>query len=186
MALKNNSADIQAPNCALSSRGADGRDGREGPPGPQGPPGRDGRDGLTGAQGPVGPPGPSQGVQGEQGVPGERGERGLPGSQGPPGARSGGVVYTRWGSSSCPSVAGTRLVYAGRAAGTWFQSPGGGAGYLCMPSDPQYTLRYISGVQNRSPLYGAEYQHPVQGTAYQLSQYPQPDNCNHLNVWLEK
>ena len=39
----------------------------------------------------------------------------------------------------------------------------GGSGYLCMPSDPDYTLRYQNGVQGHSPLYGTEYQSPVQG-----------------------
>ena len=145
----NSTSQLQVPNCALA-RGLDGRDGREGPPGQQGPPGRDGRDGLTGAQGPPGEPGPSQGVQGEQGIQGERGSSGPPGAPGP---RSGGVVYTRWGSSSCPSVPGTRLVYAGRAVGTWYATQGGGANHLCMPPDPQYNLQYRTGVQGGSPLH---------------------------------
>jgi hypothetical protein len=50
-----------------------------------------------------------------------------------------GVVYTRRGSSSCPSVPGTTLVYAGRAAGT---TQGGRANNLCMPPDPQYNLQH--------------------------------------------
>ena len=152
-----NSTQIQ-PQTYECTRGLDGRDGREGLPGP---PGRDGRDGLTGPQG---PPGPSQGAQGEQGIQGERGERGPPGPQGPPAPRSGGVVYTRWGSSSCPSVPGTRLVYAGRTAGTHYTHTGGGVNHLCMPPDPQYNLRYRSGVQGYSPLYGSEYETPVVGT----------------------
>ena len=155
------SAQIQPHGCARSV--LDGRDGREGPPGPQGPPGRDGRDGLTGAQGPPGEPGPSQGVPGEQGIQGERGERGPSGPQGPPAPRSGGVVYTRWGSSSCPSVPGTMLVYAGRAAGTLSATNGGGANHLCMPPDPEYNLRYQSGVQGYAPLYGTEYEVPLEG-----------------------
>ena len=74
------------------------------------------------------------------------------------------MVYTRWGSSSCPSVPGTRLVYAGRAAGTWYKTQGGGANHLCMPPDPQYNLQYQSGVQGRSPLHGSEYEGPLEGT----------------------
>jgi len=70
---------------------------------------------------------------------------------------SGGVVYTRWGKTSCPTVSGTELVYAGRAGGTWFQSKGGAANYLCMPDDPDY-FRYSPGVQGYSYVYGAEYQ----------------------------
>ena len=57
-------------------------------------------------------------------MPGERGVQGLPGLRGPAGPRSGGVVYTRWGSSSCPSVTGTQLVYSGRAAGTYYATKG--------------------------------------------------------------
>ena len=103
--------------------------------------GRDGRDGRDGLPGPRGP----QGQKGEQGVAGA------------PGPRNGGVVYTRWGKSSCPNVTGTELVYAGRAGGSWYGHMGGGANYLCMPSDPDY-LEYEPGVQGASNVYGAEYQ----------------------------
>ena len=84
--------------------------------------GRDGRDGRDGLPGPSG----LQGLRGGQGV------------AGPPGPRNGGVVYTRWGKSTCPSVSGTTLVYAGRAGGTWYQHKGGAANHLCMPDDPDY------------------------------------------------
>ena len=103
--------------------------------------GRDGRDGRDGVPGPRGP----QGQRGEQGV------------AGPPGPRNGGVVYTRWGKTSCPNVTGTELVYAGRAGGSWHSHMGGGANYLCLPNDPEY-LEYQPGVQGLSPVYGAEYQ----------------------------
>ena len=56
--------------------------------------GRDGRDGRDGVPGPRGP----QRQKGDQGV------------AGPPGPRNGGVVYTRWGKSSCPNVSGTTLM----------------------------------------------------------------------------
>ena len=102
--------------------------------------GRDGRDGRDGVAGPRGP----QGQRGEQGV------------AGPPGPRNGGVVYTRWGKNSCPSVSSTTLVYAGRAGGSYFQQQGGAANYLCMPDDPDY-LRYQSGVQGYNYVYGVEY-----------------------------
>ena len=103
--------------------------------------GRDGRDGRDGVPGPRGP----QGQRGDQGV------------AGPPGPRNGGVVYTRWGKSSCPSVSGTTLVYAGRAGGTHYTHKGGAVNYLCMPDDPDY-LSYSPGVQGNSYVYGAEYQ----------------------------
>ena len=103
--------------------------------------GRDGRDGRDGVPGPRGP----------------KGEKGDQGVAGPPGPRNGGVVYTRWGKSTCPSVSGTTLVYAGRAGGTWYLHKGGAANYLCMPDDPDY-LSYTPGVQGQNYVYGAEYQ----------------------------
>ena len=48
---------------------------------------------------------------------------------------NGGVVYTRWGKSTCPRVSGTTLVYAGRAGragGTFHGHNGGAVNYLCM------------------------------------------------------
>ena len=101
--------------------------------------GRDGRDGRDGVPGPHGP----QGQRGEQGVAGPRGPQGQKGEQrvaGPPGPRNGGVVYTRWGKTSCPNVTGTELVYAGRAGGSWFAHTGGGANYLCACPMIQTTL----------------------------------------------
>ena len=77
---------------------------------------------------------------------------------GPPGPTTGGVVYTRWGRTTCPSTSGTQLLYAGRAAGSWYNQRGGGANYLCLPEQPQYST-YTAGVQGgRAYLYGAEYQ----------------------------
>ena len=92
-------------------------------------------------------------MPGPRGPQGQRGEQGV---AGPPGPRNGGVVYTRWGKTSCPNVTGTELVYAGRAGGSLFRHMGGGANYLCMPNDPDY-LQYHPGVQDHSPVYGAEY-----------------------------
>ncbi len=73
-----------------------------------------GRDGLPGIPGPQG----------------EKGETGDKGTQGPPGPSSGGVIYTRWGRTTCPSTAGTELVYAGRVGGTHHTVKGGGANLL--------------------------------------------------------
>ena len=109
--------------------------------------GRDGRDGRDGVPGP-------RGLQGQKGVQGLKGDHGA---AGPPGPTNGGVVYTRWGKSSCPSVSGTTLVYAGRAGGTWYAQKGGAANYLCMPDDPDY-LSYQPGVQGHNFVFGAEYQ----------------------------
>ncbi len=117
-----------------------GRDGRDGPQGTPGAPGKDGWDGT----------------EGEKGDSGEQGPRGAKGEQGYSGPASGGVTYIRWGKTTCPSVPGTALVYHGMAAGSWFLNSGGGANYLCIPYNPQYS-NYLAGVQGHSPLYGTEY-----------------------------
>ena len=109
------------------------------------------------------------GLPGRDGEKGEQGELGIAGESGPPGLRgpaSGGVLYTRWGKSSCPDIAGTELLYAGRAGGTYFNQEGGGANYLCMPEVPEYdsSLQYQSGVRDHATVYGAEYENPLQGT----------------------
>ena len=133
--------------------GLPGVDGNSGPPGPQG---CDGNDGDTGPVGPPGPPG-ERGLDGAQGLPGLPGRDGLSGSPGP---SSGGVIYTRWGKSSCPNTAGTELVYGGRIGGTQSGHSGGGANLLCMPLDPQYST-YRPGVQGQGYMYGAEYEQPL-------------------------
>ena len=123
-------------------------------------------------QGPIGPAGERGPPGGESGLPGERGPQGVVGPTGPPGppgqtgARIGGVTYTRWGHNACPHVAGTEMLYSGRVAGAWYSHPGGGANHLCLPGDPQYTLRYTPGVRTSgvSKVYGTEYQYPIAGT----------------------
>ncbi len=52
----------------------------------------------------------------------------------------GGGLYTRWGSKTCPNITDTEIVYTGIAATSSFSEPGGGANYLCLPEDPEYTL----------------------------------------------
>ena len=109
--------------------------------------GRDGLPGRDGVQGPVGPPG-------------------TPGKQGLPGPRSGGAIYTRWGKSTCPQVEGTDIIYSGITGGTFYTTPGGGANYLCMPKDPEYSsdLTYRNNLgSERGFIQGTEYQHPLQG-----------------------
>ncbi len=126
--------------------------------------GRDGLPGRDGVQGPPGPPGRSE----SQGLPGQRGEVGSPGpagSPGPPGLQSGGVIYTRWGNSTCPQLEGTEILYSGITGGTHYNQEGGGANYLCMPNDPEYSssLRYQGGVRDHAYIDGAEYDFPLQG-----------------------
>ena len=123
-----------SPHSTGQECGCNGRDGRDGVPGATGTPGRDGTDGKKGDPGALGPPGPP----------------------GPPGPLSGGVVYTRWGRTTCPSTPGTQLVYSGRAAGSPRNNKGGGSDILCMPDDPEYS-EYAAGVQGTSSIYGVEY-----------------------------
>ena len=126
--------------------------------------GRDGRDGMPGATGPQGQKGDRGGPHGPRGLTGATGEQGPIGPAGPPGPNSGGVTYVRWGKSSCPNVTGTELLYAGRAAGTFYSESGGASNYLCLPDTPQYTLSYTPGSQSYSEIHGAEYESPIVGT----------------------
>ena len=67
-------------------------------------------------------------------------------------------MYTRWGKTTCSNTSGAELLYAGRAAGSDYREKGGGANYLCLPEQPQYST-YTAGTQTyRAFLYGAEYE----------------------------
>ena len=112
-----------------------GRDGRDGLPGPAG------RDGKIGAKG-------EKGDSGMQGLSGLQGLRGPPGKDG-----KSGVVYTRWGRTTCPSVQGTELLYSGLTGGSYYSHKGGGSNYLCMPKNPQYST-YAPGTTDYSYIYG--------------------------------
>ena len=98
---------------------------------------------------------------------------------GPPGPTTGGVVYMRWGRIICPNTIGTQLLYAGRAAGSYYTEKGGGANYLCLPEQPQYST-FTTGVQTgRAYLYGAEYQtgsphHADTGPFHSVAQHNVP------------
>ena len=141
---------------AIGPEGPQGRDGGKGDRGDKGEagtrglPGDMGERGLPGVQGPVG-------ISGSRGPVGDKGDRGSPGLSGPQGPHTGGgTVYTRWGRTSCPPSQGTTLVYSGRAGGSTSNSKGGAANIICLPDNPEYS-HYASGVQNNSPLRGAQY-----------------------------
>ena len=117
-------------------QGRDGRDGIQGPPGLAGTPGRDGTNGKDGT----------------------KGNKGEPGPQGPPGPRNGGVVFTRWGRTTCPTTNDTELLYKGKAAGSSWDQTGGGANYICLPDEPEF-LSYTPGISDaQSYIYGSEYE----------------------------
>ena len=141
----------------LGLKGQQGLHGLTGLQGPRGFAGSRGQKGDRGQQGIRGQTG-GQGPMGRTGNEGQKGERGVNGLRGPPGPTAGGVVYTRWGKTTCPSTSGTQRLYAGRAAGSYYNENGGGANYLCLPERPQYST-YTAGTQGgRAYLYGAEYQ----------------------------
>ncbi|XP_070566001.1 uncharacterized protein [Ptychodera flava] len=68
-----------------------------------------------------------------------------------------GVVYTRWGHSSCPGV--TKLIYKGIMAGSFHSNVGNGADYLCLPEVAKYDDSVVvAGHQkDRSYIYPVEY-----------------------------
>ena len=74
------------------------------------------------------------------------------------GPKSGGVVYIRWGRTTCPNNTGAELLYEGIAGGSHFTHSGGGANYLCLPKVPQYLSTAVPPDPDRSYLYGAEYE----------------------------
>ena len=142
--------------------GAPGRDGRDGQPGTngarglQGPTGPSGRDGNPGRDGRDGPPA----APGEKGLKGDIGEKGMTGPKGDMG--SSGVVYIRWGRTTCPN--GADRVYYGRAAGSHRHTKGGTSDHLCLPEVPQYK-NYYSSVSYLPELYGVEYDLDNGGTS---------------------
>ena len=131
--------------------------------GEMGLPGPHGEQGIVGPRGPVG----------EKGVHGDPGLRGPQGEQGPPGPPTGGVTYTRWGRTTCPTDQGTQLLYSGRAGETHRFHSGGAANYLCMPNDPDHPIQYESGVQ------GLSYVAPLQ---YWYGSMPSLSSFNYHNV----
>ena len=101
--------------------------------------------------------------KGRDGLPGRDGIRGP---VGPPGPQSGGAIYTRWGKSSCPQVGGTDMVYSGVTGGTYWNKPGGGANYLCMPTDPEYSLNLTYRArESYAYVYSTGYRVPLQGAS---------------------
>ena len=67
-----------------------------------------------------------------------------------------GVAYVRWGKTTCPS--GAELVYAGRAAGSYYSHSGGGGNYQCIVLNPKNFEGYGAGTVSASFIYGAEYE----------------------------
>lgn len=163
------------PSGPVGHPGFPGPSGPRGLPGPPGPPSLQGTRSPPNPQGPTGQPrlpGP-QGPAGPPGLPGRPGPPGSPGAPGPAGparppsvigdsVSNGGVIYSRWGKSTCPTTEGTVLVYSGRVGGS-LAGRGGASNYLCMPSDPDYALASRPGEQGHNYVYGTEYQKQIGG-----------------------
>ena len=80
-------------------------------------------------------------------------------------------MYIKWGRTTRPSTSGTQLLYAGRAAGSNFRENRGGANYICLPEQPQYST-YTAGQQtSRAYLHGAEYETGGPGETGPLSSF---------------
>ena len=69
-----------------------------------------------------------------------------------------GVVYTRWGRTSCPNDTGAELVYEGITGGSHYTHSGGGANYVCLPKDPQYMSTHVPPSLYYSYMHGTEYE----------------------------
>ena len=82
-------------------------------------------------------------------VVGPQGQKGDAGAPGAARQSNGGVTYVMWGKNSCPSAAGTELLYSGYMAGSDHSQKGGGTNFLCMPTDPDYTLPYKVGYKDK-------------------------------------
>ena len=80
---------------------------------------------------------------------------------------SGGVDYTRWGKTTCPSTTGTRLLYTRYGGGSWYAHRGGGDNFFCPPKQPQYLRLGRPGILV-SYLSGSEYQHTLLIGAHEL------------------
>ena len=87
------------------------------------------------------------------------GPAGPPDPRGLPGPSNGGLLYTRWGRTSCPNVSGAELVYQGRA-GKANNNQVAGVDHQCMPNDPEYATFRV-GVQGYSYMYGVGYDKPI-------------------------
>ena len=69
-----------------------------------------------------------------------------------------GVVFTRWGQTTCPTTNDTEILYKGKDAGRSFDHTGGGANFICLPDEPEF-LQYTHSIsQYHSYIYRAEYE----------------------------
>ena len=72
------------------------------------------------------------------------------------------TTYVRWGRTVCPT--GASVVYAGYAAGAFYNQTGSGANTLCLSKTPEW-LSYDDGNQNGALIYGTEFETMGYGVA---------------------
>ncbi|XP_071485323.1 uncharacterized protein [Diadema antillarum] len=74
---------------------------------------------------------------------------------------SSGNNYIRWGVTECPDT--SSLIYSGLTASgsSATQNPGGGSNYLCLTSDPEYSMIVSGRDDPRSKIFGAEYRNGI-------------------------
>ena len=70
----------------------------------------------------------------------------------------GGANYIHWGRKSCPTVSGTKEIYSGVTAGSFYTHAGGGSNYLCMVQDAKYQSGAVTTGGYPTFIYGTEYQ----------------------------
>ncbi|PIK46029.1 hypothetical protein BSL78_17119 [Apostichopus japonicus] len=129
-----------------------GDPGPRGTPGPQGMPGRDGRDQII--LGPI----PDHVLQSPPETPVPPADSST--------SSAAGVIYTRWGKTSCPST--SQLVYQGvMGSGNNYNQKGSGVNFLCLPLEPTFAdpPNHASGAS----IYGVEYEQtlPTSPNIYQ-------------------
>lgn len=99
-------------------------------------------------------------------------------------SRTTGVVYTRWGRTTCPNNA-TQKIYSGYVGGSK-QTEGGAANLLCLPTDPTWE-RYRNGIQGGAGIYGVDYEFNSDATIGDMDRTNVNDKdtpcvvCNHLS-----
>ncbi|KAK3083925.1 hypothetical protein FSP39_005433 [Pinctada imbricata] len=75
---------------------------------------------------------------------------------------AGSSTYVRWGRKTCVNDNYTELVYDGNAGGSYYNYPGSGVDYLCLPHNPDSPIpesKLLSTSKLSSGLlYGSEYQ----------------------------
>ncbi|XP_071845582.1 uncharacterized protein [Apostichopus japonicus] len=119
-----------------------GDPGPRGTPGPQGMPGRDGRDQII--LGPIA----DHVLQSPPETP-------VPPAESSTSSAT-GVIYTRWGETSCPST--SQLVYQGvMGSGNNYNQKGSGVDFLCLPLEPTFADPPSHGTGGAN-IYGVEYE----------------------------